>query len=87
LSAEVIIIDLDENRPQVATRHCATATVNAVNDKGETVMKMTGCEDIVAPGGTIAVCMESRCTFTWSACGPGTTPSPPPGRQTNAEGC
>jgi hypothetical protein len=37
--AEVIMTDFDENRPQVATRHCATATVNAVNDKGETVIR------------------------------------------------
>jgi alcohol dehydrogenase len=72
--AEIIVIDLDDNRLQVAKRFGATATVNAAGGKAaETVMKMTGgrgvdtaieavgvpasfatCEDIVAPGGTIA---------------------------------
>jgi alcohol dehydrogenase len=72
--AEIIMIDLDENRLQVAKRFGATATVNAAGGKSaEAVMKMTGgrgvdtaieavgvpasfitCEDIVAPGGTIA---------------------------------
>lgn len=72
--AEIIMIDLDDNRLQVAKRFGATATVNAAGGKAaETVMKMTGgrgvdtaieavgvpasfatCEDIVAPGGTIA---------------------------------
>ena len=72
--AEIIVIDLDDNRLQVARRFGATATVNAAGGKAaETVMKMTGgrgvdtaieavgvpasfatCEDIVAPGGTIA---------------------------------
>jgi alcohol dehydrogenase len=72
--AEIITIDLDENRLQVAKRFGATTTVSAVDGKSaEAVMKMTGgrgvdtaieavgvpasfmtCEDIVAPGGTIA---------------------------------
>jgi alcohol dehydrogenase len=72
--AEIIMIDLDENRLQVAARFGATATVNVRDGKAaETVMKMTGgrgvdtaieavgvpatfmtCENIVAPGGTIA---------------------------------
>jgi len=72
--AEIIIIDPDENRLQVAKRLGATATINAADGRAaEAVMKMTGgrgvdtaieavgvpasfitCEDIVAPGGTIA---------------------------------
>src|SRR5262245_6953837 len=72
--AAIIMIDLDENRLQVAKRFGATAMVNGGDDKVvETVMKMTGgrgvdtaieavgvpatfitCENIVAPGGTIA---------------------------------
>jgi alcohol dehydrogenase len=72
--AEIIMVDLDDNRLAVATRFGATATVNASGGKAaETVMQMTGgrgvdtaieavgipasfitCEDIVAPGGTIA---------------------------------
>ncbi|ANX03946.1 zinc-dependent alcohol dehydrogenase family protein [Immundisolibacter cernigliae] len=72
--AEIIMIDLDDNRLQMAKRFGATATVNAAGgEAAETVMKMTGgrgvdtaieavgvpasfvtCEDIVAPGGTIA---------------------------------
>ncbi len=72
--AEIIMIDLDENRLQVAKRFGATTTVNAAHGKAaETVMKLTGgrgvdtaieavgvpatfitCENIVAPGGTIA---------------------------------
>jgi alcohol dehydrogenase len=72
--AEIIMIDLDENRLQVAKRFGATTTVSAVDGKSaEAVMKVTGgrgvdtaieavgmpasfmtCEDIVAPGGTIA---------------------------------
>ncbi len=72
--AEIIMIDLDENRLQVAKRFGATATVNAADGRAaEAVMKMTSgrgvdtaieavgvpasfvtCEDIVAPGGTIA---------------------------------
>ncbi len=72
--AQIIMIDLDENRLQVSKRFGATATVNAAaGEPAEAVMKMTGgrgvdtaveavgapasfitCEDIVAPGGTIA---------------------------------
>jgi alcohol dehydrogenase len=72
--AEIIMIDLDENRLEVAKRFGATAIVNATDGKAaEAVIKMTGgrgvdtaieavgvpasfitCEDIVAPGGTIA---------------------------------
>ena len=72
--AEIIVIDLDENRLQVAKRFGATATVHAAGgDSADAVLKMTGgrgvdtaieavgvpasfitCEDIVAPGGTIA---------------------------------
>lgn len=72
--AELIMIDLDENRLEVSKRFGATATVNATGGKAaEAVMKLTDgrgvdsaieavgvpstfvlCEDIVAPGGTIA---------------------------------
>jgi alcohol dehydrogenase len=72
--AEIIMIDLDANRLQVAKRFGATAVVNSADGKAaETVMKMTDgrgvdtaieavgipatfelCEQIVAPGGTIA---------------------------------
>jgi alcohol dehydrogenase len=72
--AEIIMIDLDENRLQVSKRFGATATINAADGKAsEAVMKMTQgrgvdtaieavgvpasfitCEEIVAPGGTIA---------------------------------
>jgi len=72
--AEIVMIDLDENRLRVATRFGATATINAADgNPAEAVMKMTGgrgvdtaieavgvpasfiaCEDIIAPGGTIA---------------------------------
>ena len=72
--AEIIMIDLDDSRLEVAKRFGATATVNSKDGKAaEKVMKMTGgrgvdaaieavgipetfvlCEDIVAPGGTIA---------------------------------
>lgn len=71
---EIIMIDLDDNRLEVAKRFGATATVNSSNGKAmEAVMKMTGnrgvdtaieavgipatfelCEQIIAPGGTIA---------------------------------
>ncbi len=72
--AEIVMIDLDDNRLGVAKRFGATATINSTD--GEAVaklMKMTGgrgvdtaieavgipatfemCEQIVAPGGTIA---------------------------------
>ena len=72
--AELIAIDLDDNRLDVASRFGATKTVNAAGgDAAEQVMKLTDgrgvdtaieavgmpatfilCEDIVAPGGTIA---------------------------------
>jgi len=72
--AEIIVIDPDENRLEVAKRFGATATVAAAGDKAaQSVVAMTGgrgvdtaieavgvpasfitCEDIVAPGGTIA---------------------------------
>lgn len=72
--AEIIVIDLDANRLEMAKQFGATATVNAVNgDATEAVMKITGnrgvdtaieavgvpasfitCENIIAPGGTIA---------------------------------
>jgi alcohol dehydrogenase len=72
--AEIIMIDLDDNRLEMAKRFGATATINSADGKAvETVMKMTGnrgvdtaieavgipatfelCEQIVAPGGTIA---------------------------------
>jgi alcohol dehydrogenase len=73
--AEIIMIDLDDPRLQVAKRLGATATINVADGKApEAVMKVTGgrgvdtaieavgvpasfttCEDIVAPGGAIAV--------------------------------
>ena len=72
--AEIIMIDLDDSRLDMARRFGATATVNSTDgNAAETVMKMTGgrgvdtaieavgipatfelCEQIVAPGGTIA---------------------------------
>jgi alcohol dehydrogenase len=72
--AEIIVIDLDDNRLNVAKRFGATAMVSAADGKAaEAVMTLTGgrgvdtaieavgvpasfitCEDIVAPGGTIA---------------------------------
>src|SRR5580700_7024105 len=72
--AEIIMIDLDDNRLEVAKRFGATATINSADGMAtETVMKLTGdlgvdtaieavgipatfelCEQIVAPGGTIA---------------------------------
>ena len=72
--AEIIMIDLDDNRLAVAKHFGATATVNsAAGDAAQQVMTLTGgrgvdaaieavgipatfrlCEDIVAPGGTIA---------------------------------
>jgi alcohol dehydrogenase len=72
--AEIIMIDLDDNRLQASKRFGATATINASDGKAAAaVKKMTGgrgvdtaieavgvpasfatCEDIVAPGGTIA---------------------------------
>ena len=72
--AEIIMIDLDDNRLEVGKRFGATATVNSAGgDAAQQVMKLTGgrgvdtaieavgipatfelCEDIVAPGGTIA---------------------------------
>jgi alcohol dehydrogenase len=72
--AEIIMIDLDPNRLEVAERFGATAAVNSADGKAvESVMKLTSgrgvdtaieavgipatfelCEEIVAPGGTIA---------------------------------
>src|SRR5271167_3003686 len=72
--AEIIMIDLDDNRLEMAKRFGATAVVNSTDGSAvQTVMKMTGkrgvdtaieavgisatfelCEQIVAPGGTIA---------------------------------
>lgn len=72
--AEIIMVDFDDNRLEVAKRFGATATVNAKSgDAAQAVMKLTGgrgvdtaieavgvpasfvtCEDIIAPGGTIA---------------------------------
>ncbi|HUK07442.1 MAG TPA: zinc-dependent alcohol dehydrogenase family protein [Stellaceae bacterium] len=72
--AEIIMVDLDDNRLAVAKRFGATATVNGAGGRAsEAVMKMTSgrgvdtaieavgvpasfitCENIVAPGGTIA---------------------------------
>jgi alcohol dehydrogenase len=72
--AEIIMIDLDDNRLEVAKRFGATAGVNSGDGKAvEAVMKLTGgrgvdtaieavgipatfelCEQIVAPGATIA---------------------------------
>ena len=72
--AEIIMIDLDDNRLDVAKKFGATATVNSAQGNAtEKVMTLTGgrgvdtaieavgipatfklCEDIIAPGGTIA---------------------------------
>jgi alcohol dehydrogenase len=72
--AQIIMIDLDDNRLAIAKRFGATAGVNSADGKAvETVKKMTGgrgvdtvieavgipptfelCEQLVAPGGTIA---------------------------------
>lgn len=72
--AKIIMIDLDNNRLEIAKRFGATATINSQDGKAaEQVMKMTDrrgvdtaieavgiantfliCQDIVAPGGTIA---------------------------------
>ncbi len=72
--AEIIMVDLDDNRLAVAKRFGATATVNGKDGNAAAqVMDLTGgrgvdaaieavgvpatfvlCEDIVAPGGTIA---------------------------------
>jgi alcohol dehydrogenase len=72
--AEIIVIDLDDNRLEMAKRFGATTGINSANGKAiETVMRMTGnrgvdtaieavgipatfemCEQIIAPGGTIA---------------------------------
>ena len=72
--AELIMIDVDDNRLAMARQFGATATINSSDGKAaESVKKMTGdrgvdtaveavgvpatfllCEDIVAPGGTIA---------------------------------
>ncbi len=72
--AEIIMIDLDDNRLAVGRRFGATATINSAGgDAAQQVMKLTDgrgvdtaieavgipatftlCEDIVAPGGTIA---------------------------------
>jgi alcohol dehydrogenase len=72
--AEIIMIDLDDNRLEAAKRFGATTIVNSADGKAvETIMNMTGkrgvdtaieavgipatfelCEQIIAPGGTIA---------------------------------
>ena len=72
--AEIIMMDLDDNRLEVAKRFGATATVNGKDGNAAAQVKdLTGgrgvdaaieavgipstfvlCEDIVAPGGTIA---------------------------------
>ncbi|MEJ1970593.1 MAG: zinc-dependent alcohol dehydrogenase family protein [Rhizomicrobium sp.] len=72
--AQIILIDLDDNRLAVAKRFGATAAINAADGKAaEAVLALTDgrgvdaaieavgtpatfvlCEDIVAPGGTIA---------------------------------
>ena len=72
--AEIIVIDLDDNRLELAKRFGATTAINSADGNAvETVMKMTAkrgvdtaieavgipatfemCEQIVAPGGTIA---------------------------------
>ena len=72
--AEIIMVDLDDNRLRMSKRLGATAVINAGNGNvADAVMKVTGgrgvdtaieavgvpasfltCEDIVAPGGTIA---------------------------------
>ncbi|MGY4304135.1 alcohol dehydrogenase [Bradyrhizobium sp. USDA 4369] len=72
--AEIIMIDLDDNRLEVAARFGATSTINNTDGKAvEKVMALTHdrgvdtaieavgvpatfvtCEDIIAPGGTIA---------------------------------
>ena len=72
--AEIIMIDLDDNRLEVAKRLGATKVINSANGKAkETVLKLTNkrgvdtaieavgipatfelCEQIIAPGGTIA---------------------------------
>ncbi|PKP68397.1 MAG: alcohol dehydrogenase, partial [Alphaproteobacteria bacterium HGW-Alphaproteobacteria-5] len=72
--AEIIVVDLDDNRLEASKRFGATTVLNNSDGKAiETIMKMTDgrgvdvaieavgipasflvCEDIVAPGGTIA---------------------------------
>ncbi|GAB2920980.1 zinc-dependent alcohol dehydrogenase family protein [Paraburkholderia jirisanensis] len=72
--AQIIMIDLDNNRLEVAKRFGATETINNVrSDAAKAVMSMTAgcgvdtaieavgipatfelCEDLIAPGGTIA---------------------------------
>ena len=72
--AQIIMIDLDENRLEMSTRFGATATLNNRDGSAaDKILQMTGglgvdtaieavgvpasfitCEDIVAPGGTIA---------------------------------
>lgn len=72
--AEIIMIDLDDNRLAISKKLGATATINSTDGKAvEKIMQMTNdrgvdtaieavgipatfitCEDIVAPGGTIA---------------------------------
>ena len=72
--AEIIMVDIDDKRLEVAKKFGATTTINSRDGKAaQTIMTMTGgrgvdaaleavgipatfelCEDIVAPGGTIA---------------------------------
>jgi alcohol dehydrogenase len=72
--AQILVVDVDDNRLEVAKRLGATAVIkNADGNAGQAIMKMTGgrgvdtvieavglpatfelCQELVAPGGTIA---------------------------------
>ena len=65
--AEIIMIDLDDNRLEVAKRFGATATINSTDGKAvETVMKMTGGRGVdtaieaVGIPATFELCAEAR---------------------------